>query len=322
MKDGFDRSVAEKMPKIQKKRPNRPWNVDPVLMKVNHEDSLDQTEAVSVQAVEEQDADIQVSLDQSGKQDQSESFEIAAAEATVAAAEISIATAADDPEEFIASVVDLDPLVGKHDVHVDTIGKKALENRNSETIIKAVDTIKELNAEFNQILFDRKEIQHQLKKSSSAIEEVAQENSMLKASLAEVEKNALDNSLIEREIDFLNEQLEDADFFIQNMVGLLEEKEKSFDQEAMKRKDLEARLQKVSKEIQEKAKMDVKISILEKDLSISSTRIFELETKLEEEYQKREPLELEIVELKNALDRVYSSLSHIRLKAKREVYGS
>ncbi len=38
MKDGFDRSVAEKMPKIQKKRPNRPWNVDPVLLKAQEEE--------------------------------------------------------------------------------------------------------------------------------------------------------------------------------------------------------------------------------------------------------------------------------------------
>ena len=60
----------------------------------------------------------------------------------------------------------------------------------------------------------------------------------------------------------------------------------------------------------------------ERDLSISNSRVFELESKLDEEYQKREPLEQEIDELKNALDRVYSSLAHIRLKAKREVYGS
>ena len=69
-------------------------------------------------------------------------------------------------------------------------------------------------------------------------------------------------------------------------------------------------------------RLDVKVSILERDLGISTARIQELESKLEEEYQKRKPLEEEIVELKIALDRVYSSLSHIRLKAKREVYGS
>jgi hypothetical protein len=37
MKDGFDRSVAERMPKMQKRRPNRPWNVDPVLIRSQEE---------------------------------------------------------------------------------------------------------------------------------------------------------------------------------------------------------------------------------------------------------------------------------------------
>jgi len=37
MKDGFDRSVAERMPKMQKRRPNRPWNVDPVLIRTQEE---------------------------------------------------------------------------------------------------------------------------------------------------------------------------------------------------------------------------------------------------------------------------------------------
>ena len=67
---------------------------------------------------------------------------------------------------------------------------------------------------------------------------------------------------------------------------------------------------------------DAKVSILEKDLNFSTARIHELEEQLEEESRKRKPLEDEIAELKVALDRVYSSLSHIRLKAKREVYGS
>ena len=37
MKDGFDTSVAQRMPKMQKRRPNRPWNVDPVLIKPQEE---------------------------------------------------------------------------------------------------------------------------------------------------------------------------------------------------------------------------------------------------------------------------------------------
>jgi len=105
-------------------------------------------------------------------------------------------------------------------------------------------------------------------------------------------------------------------------MGLLEEKAQTIEQETSKRRELESRFENISREIHEKAKLDVKVSILERDLGISTTRLKELESKLEEEYQKREPLEQEIVELKNALDRVYSSLAHIRLKAKREVYGS
>ncbi len=100
--------------------------------------------------------------------------------------------------------------------------------------------------------------------------------------------------MIEREIDFLNEQLEDADLYIQNMVGLLEEKTITIEQETARRTDVECRFSKLNKEIHEKAKMDVKVSILERDLSISNSRVFELESKLDEEYQKREPLEQEI----------------------------
>ncbi len=89
-----------------------------------------------------------------------------------------------------------------------------------------------------------------------------------------------------------------------------------------KTRALEERLRSFSRDIQEKAKLDVKVSILEKDLNFSTARIHELEEQLEEGVRKRKPLEDEIAELKVALDRVYSSLSHIRLKAKREVYGS
>ena len=36
---------------------------------------------------------------------------------------------------------------------------------------------------------------------------------------------AQENKLLDREITFLNEQLEDADHYIQNVVGMLEEKD-------------------------------------------------------------------------------------------------
>ncbi|MDM7912646.1 MAG: hypothetical protein QUS09_06060, partial [Methanotrichaceae archaeon] len=194
--------------------------------------------------------------------------------------------------------------------------------KKNDNVAKAVETIKDLSSDFTKMVFEKKEIKQQLEKSASSMEQVERENALLRENLSAFEKNSIDNSMLEKEIDFLNEQLEDADHYIQNMVGLLEERMFSFEQEASRRIKLEGRFEKISREIQEKAKMDVKISILERDLSISSTRILELESKLEEEYQRREPLELEIVELKDALDRVYSSLAHIRLKAKREVYGS
>ncbi len=273
MKDGFDRSVAEKMPKIQKKRPNRPWNVDPVLMRGHEEESA--------QARETKPVPEERPISQPKVEDK---LELAVS-----------AEASPAPQRFVP------------------------ENGD---IAKAVETIKDLSSDFTQMIFDRKAIQQELDKTTSAVEHMERENIRLKQTIAELEKSTLDNSMLEKEISFLNEQLEDADLYIQNMVNMLEEKAGSFEQEALRRRELEGRLESISREIHEKAKMDVKISILERDLSISNTRVLELESKLEEEYQKREPLEQEIVELKNALDRVYSSLAQIRLKAKREVYGS
>jgi len=151
---------------------------------------------------------------------------------------------------------------------------------------------------------------------------VEKENSSLNQNIVELKEAAKSNTLFEREISCLNEQLEDADFYIQNVVGMLDEKSAGFNAETVKREALEEKLRLFSKDIQDKAKLDVKVSILERDLNVSTVRIRELESRLEEEYRKRKPLEDEIVELKMALDKVYSSLSHIRLKAKREVYGS
>lgn len=255
MKDGFDKSVAERMPKMQKRRPNRPWNVDPVLIKPQEE-------------IKEQ--------------------------------------AAPAPVTVRESVIS--PIIAKDSAHA--------------AIAKAVETIEDLNTEVSQILFEKKDVARKLKEHDRVIEEIGRENSSLKVNLAGLEKAAREHKLLEREILFLNEQLEDADHYIQHVVGMLDEKAIGFDTEIIKSKALEEKIVRFSKDIQDKAKLDVKVSILEKDLSISTARIHELETKLEEEYQKRKPLEDEIAELKTALDRVYSSLSHIHLKAKREVYGS
>jgi hypothetical protein len=46
MKDGFDKRVAERMPRMQKKRPNRPWNVDPILLR-SQEDHVEQTSPIT-----------------------------------------------------------------------------------------------------------------------------------------------------------------------------------------------------------------------------------------------------------------------------------
>jgi chromosome segregation ATPase len=257
MKDGFDKSVAERMPKMQKRRPNRPWNVDPVLIKPQEETS-------------EQPAPVPEALNPNPQ-----------------------ASSPMMPGDGARSAVS-----------------------------KAVETIEVLNTEFSQIIFEKKDISRRLKEHDRVIEEIGRENSSLRVNLAELEKAAQEHRLLDREILFLNEQLEDADHYIQHVVGMLDQKTAWFDAEVTKGKTLEERLVRFSKDIQDKAKLDVKVSILEKDLGISTARIHELETRLEEEYQKRRPLEDEIAELKTALDRVYSSLSHIRLKAKREVYGS
>lgn len=308
MKDGFDRSVAEKMPKIQKKRPNRPWNVDPVLLKAQDEEKIEVREILN--PGEEASAPAALEARETAAESKRQVKQKTAVE-TVAL------SAASEEQEIVPAA----GIEHKGEIKVEPVLQIAVLQKN-ESVIRAVETIKEISSDFTQMIFEKKEIQQQLDKRSSAVEEVSRENARLKASIQEIEKGALDNTLIEREIDFLNEQLEDADLYIQNMVGLLEEKTQTLEQETTRRTDVEGRFSKLNKEIHEKAKMDVKISILERDLSISNGRAYELESKLEEEYQKREPLEQEIVELKNALDRVYSSLAHIRLKAKREVYGS
>jgi len=302
MKVGFDKSVAEKMPRMQKKRPNRPWNVDPVLMKTQEEVAPRIPEAK--QPIGEERTPEPGKPGRTLQDGMNAGTEKPAAQASAVR-----------PSARVQQAVSLDE-------ERDALSPKDIPDRENRDLARAVETIKDINSDFTRIIFERKEIQQKLQQSTRTIEEVERENARLKERLAAFEKEAVDNSLIEREIDFLNEQLEDADLYIQNMMGLLEEKAQTIEQETSKRRELESRFENISREIHEKAKLDVKVSILERDLGISTTRLKELESKLEEEYQKREPLEQEIVELKNALDRVYSSLAHIRLKAKREVYGS
>lgn len=326
MKDGFDKSVAEKMPKIQKKRPNRPWNVDPVLIKAQEEElarssnTKQKPKQQKVQDVSEESLDraphAEAAIAESAAQVQDSTRSGPAEQAPSSSGEPA-AAALDD----VSASEDAAGSVQASEVD-SALAFEMVSVREEGNLAKAVETIKDLSSDFTQIVFERKAIQQKLDQSARAVEETARENALLKVRLQEIEREATDNTLIEREIDFLNEQLEDADLYIKNMMGLLEEREHTIDAESSRRREAEGRFEKISGEIREKAKLDVKVSILERDLGLSHARLRELETRLEEEYQKREPLEQEIVELKNALDRVYSSLAQIRLKAKREVYGS
>ncbi|MCK9262660.1 MAG: hypothetical protein M0R18_02475 [Deltaproteobacteria bacterium] len=331
MKDGFDKSAAEKMPKIQKKRPNRPWNVDPVLIRAQEESRARVAETRQTRKKEKEPGAVQARQARSEGQGPkalpaSQAREEAKESETLQAVqkEAAAAAGAADPIVLDPGAPEADPAGNavSMDKELDALSLNDIRSSGNGDLTKAVETIKDLNSDFTRIVFERKAIQQKLDRSARTIEEVERENTQLRKKISSFERDALDSSLIEREIDFLNEQLEDADLYIQNMMGLLDEKAQNVEQEASLRKDLESRLEKISREIHEKAKLDVKVSILERDLSISHTRLKDLESRLEEEYQKREPLEQEIVELKNALDRVYSSLAHIRLKAKREVYGS
>jgi len=42
---------------------------------------------------------------------------------------------------------------------------------------------------------------------------------------------------------------------------------------------------------------------------------------LQREQKEKTPLVQEVNDLKDALDKVYSTLAHLRIKAKKEIYG-
>ncbi|MDT8272673.1 MAG: hypothetical protein RRA35_05730, partial [Desulfomonilia bacterium] len=152
MKDGFDKSVAEKMPRMQKKRANRPWNVDPVQIKTQQ---------------------------------------------------------------------DIDPPVAVKPVQASVAAEKPVMGV-TDTAAQAIHTIEDIDTEFTQILFEKKDIQRKLRENHRVIEEVDRENSSLKESLSELEKAQEVKEELDKELSFLNEQLEDADFYIRNMLGLLD----------------------------------------------------------------------------------------------------
>lgn len=286
MKDGFDRSIAERMPKMQKRRPSRPWNVDPVLIR---------------EQTDEERAEPQTPVAAAEAQPSPEAFQEVEGAKAQAAAATADARPAPAPQASVSTQVG---------------------TTSVDMVSMAVETIEDINAEFSQILFERRDIKRRLEEHDRIVEEYERENERLRENIARLERTAGEHPHLSREITFLNEQIEDADHYIRRVMTMLGTVNASYDSELAKSRALEERLERMSRDLKEKARLDVKVSILEKDLSFSTARIRELESRLEEEAMKRRPLEEEIAELKSALDKVYSSLSHIRLKAKREVYGS
>lgn len=250
MKDGFDKNVAEKMPRIQRSRPNRPWNVDPVLLK------SEPVEPMAKSAAPE--AEGQPSL---------------------------------------------------------TLAKLPTDLKRAE------NAIEEINTQFTHMIMEKKDVQRLLDQKQQEIEGVVRQNSSLKDTLTALQTQVEAATPADREMTFLHEQLQDADFFIQNLSCQLDEKLKVLEAQQSLRLALEEKCHRMSHDLRGKAMLDVRASLLERDLTAAQMRIQELEGLLEEESRKREPLEVEIAELKTTLDRVHSSLSQIRLKAKREAYG-
>lgn len=253
MKDGFDKSVAEKMPKSQKQRPNRPWNVDPVLIKKQDEEVAETTTPKTIEV---------------------------------------------KPKPQI------------------------IAQDNSESASQAVQSIEDLSSELTNMIFEKKNIARQLQENNNSLDTLIKENTLLKQNIAEIEKQKSDGKVLHNEIMFLNEQLQDADCHIKNLFISLDEKSKSLEFETDQKRGLEQKYLRIAEDVHDKAKLDVKVSILKRDLEAADARVRELEILLDDEQNKRKPLEEEIVDLKTALDKVYSSLNLIRLKTKREAYGS
>ncbi len=270
MKDGFDKNVAEKMPKIQKVRPNRPWNINPVQLTSRTEEMEPAT--IEIQNFEQQETE-------------SYTYENEPVE-------IKLETQLQRPDKMIPA------------------GIKHTEK-----------TLKEIDSQFTSMIIEKKEANRLLGLKDHALEDALKENLELNQQLSALQSAATSASHLNREIDFLNEQLQDANLYIQGLLTIISEKDKALNEQISLKQDLEERLAKIESEVKDKALLDVKASILERDLKASYQRIKKLESLLEEENNKRMPLEDEIVELKSTLEQVHASLAQIRLKAKREAYG-
>lgn len=251
MKDGFEKSVAAKMPKRQKNRNNRPWNVDPVLLtKLAQKDDL----------VDRED----------------------------------------------------------HDGTIPGSGTTAPKVDMKEVDLGAIE---DLSEEIGQILFQKKDAEIRLRESQNTIQLVEKENEELKERLSGLEQDVSIKGSLEAELQFLNEQLEDADFHIGKLSRILYDKDHKLSILTSEKQELESRLVKVNDQIHKKAKLEVKAAILEKDLNVAYNRMKELEELLQREQKEKTPLVQEVNDLKDALDKVYSTLAHLRIKAKKEIYG-
>ncbi len=310
MKDGFDSNVAKKMPRRQK-RPNRPWNVDPV----------------QIDGQKAETAAPEVSKPQKTVAKTVETpIEIKPAEAKIETPSVPVIEAKTKVEAKLEVEAKVQPKTDARKV-VEAMSppvRKVEERPKAELpdTAKAVKTIEEISSEFSHLIFEKHDVQGRLKKQEQDLRQAQMENSILRENIAEMQSSAVASQKVNDEITFLNEQLQDAEFYIQNLTGMLSEKNELLSVERQNQQTLEQKFSRINGEVHNKAKLDVKVTILERDLTMANSRISELENELESEYRRREPLEQEVIDLKGALDKVYSSLNHIKLKAKREAYGS
>jgi predicted nucleic acid-binding Zn-ribbon protein len=171
------------------------------------------------------------------------------------------------------------------------------------------------------MIIENKETKRLLDRKDHDLEEALRSNSELNLKVNDLQAKIGKTDQLVREVDFLNEQLQDANLYIQGLISIVNEKETLLSENISARKDIEQRLEKMGTDLKDRAMLDVKSAILERELNAAHQRIKDLETLLVTEENKRKPLEDEIVELKSTLEKVHSSLAQIRLKAKREAYG-
>lgn len=270
MKDGFDKNVAEKMPKIQKVRPNRPWNINPVQLPTRTEEL--ETAILETPLFGQPETDIPV--------------------ADKEPMELKAETQLQHPAQVISAEI-------KH----------------------TEKTLKEIDSQFTSMIIEKKEAKRLLGLKDNALEDALKANLELKQQVSALQSTAASAGHLNREADFLNEQIQDSNFYIQGLLSIISDKDKALTEQISLKQNLEERFAKIGNEVKDKALLDVKAAILERDLHAAHKRIKDLESILEVEDKKRKPLEDEIAELKSTLEQVHASLAQIRLKAKREAYG-